>query len=592
MIPIIHRHPRIPASGGPCGSSRLLAFFHLNQGRRSVKAAFSLMTILLLIISAAGGQAQPYREAPETGRVTLGEPELFCPRPTAKWRDAQVIEGVKLQASPVCHPDNPYEVAAFVKGTNNVSMATLMQSQISPDAVVMGRDLDGDGDPDEIHIRLEVAELNGFSPDIPPDKAQPVPTYYIAPGVSPGFWVFVPKTRGMSTRSIIDLEANPLLRMPAPVIRVEQGDSVKVTLENTHYFPHTIHLHGVDHPYLKANGEGNDGVPETSEKMVMPGKTHTYEIKPRQPGSFVYHCHVQPHVHIMMGLAGMFIVEENRPDNWVQTLNVGAGQVRAPAKAVSERYDKEYDLIYFDVDRELGNIVQQSNDPRVLARVMHQEYNLTHAMPEYFLLNGRSFPYTVRESIMVVKPDEKLKVRMMNAGDHDIAIHTHGHKMTITHYDGIEPEPPVRIMRDVVSLAPMQRLDLEIQTANDGLHNYGEGIWLFHDHFEHGVTTDGMNPGGGTSSIVYEKFLGEDGLPLTQGLDLTPYFTKEYYQRKVPVWFTTGDPSIIGVLAGEEESAPDVGGARTPPNWLGAGILVLVAVGVLMLSITSNKRKL
>ena len=38
----------------------------------------------------------------------------------------------------------------------------------------------------------------------------------------------------------------------------------------------------------------------------------------------------------MMGLQGLFVIEENRPNNWVQTLNVGAGKVRAPSVAVLE----------------------------------------------------------------------------------------------------------------------------------------------------------------------------------------------------------------------------------------------------------------
>ncbi|MGH8603240.1 MAG: multicopper oxidase domain-containing protein, partial [Gammaproteobacteria bacterium] len=163
---------------------------------------------------------QAYREPAATRTVEIGEPEPFCPKPQTEWREPQVIEGVKIQGSPVCSPDNPYEVAAFVKGTNNIGMSTLMETLLSSDALIMENDRDGDGDPDEIHLRLEVVELNGYSPDVP----EPVPTYSIAPGIQPGFWVFAPKTRGMSTETFLDLTANRLLRLPSPVIRVEQGD--------------------------------------------------------------------------------------------------------------------------------------------------------------------------------------------------------------------------------------------------------------------------------------------------------------------------------------------------------------------------------
>ena len=66
-----------------------------------------------------------------------------------------------------------------------------------------------------------------------------------------------------------------------------------------------------------------------------------------------------------MGLVGMFIVEENRPNNWVQTFNVGGSQIRHPSKAVLEKYDSEYDLHYHALDKELHDIIQQSNDPRL-----------------------------------------------------------------------------------------------------------------------------------------------------------------------------------------------------------------------------------
>ena len=76
----------------------------------------------------------------------------------------------------------------------------------------------------------------------------------------------------MATENFESEWAHPTLRAPSPVIRVEQGDTLRVTLENTHYLPHTIHFHGVDHPFVDAAGEGNDGVPIASEMPVPPGR--------------------------------------------------------------------------------------------------------------------------------------------------------------------------------------------------------------------------------------------------------------------------------------------------------------------------------
>lgn len=505
--------------------------------------------------------ASSYVAPPKTARLPPSPPgiaeEEECPPDREGWRKAQVIEGVQIDQSLTCVVDNPYLIAAVVKGTNNVSADTLMRSGLAPDAVIKGRDLDGDGDPDEIEIHLEATELNGDSPDLP----IPVPGYSIAPGVQPGFWVFAPKTVGMSTENIISMKANPLLRLPSPAIRVEVGDRVKIVLENTHYLPHTIHFHGVDHPYHPlAHGfvdkdvgvlgkPGGDGVPESSELPAMPGHSQIYYLNPRQPGTFFYHCHVQPQVHMMMGLQGLFIVEPNRPHDDLQTLNVGDGQVRHPSVAVREKYAAEYDLHYEDADKELHKLIQQHNDPRLIVEAQ-QQYNITQSQPNYYLLNGRSFPYTFQESLITVKPNEKVKLRVLNGGQEEIYLHTHGHKVMITHYDGVEANPAAQLLKDVVPIGPAERVDLELNTTNDGLHSYGPGIWMMHDHREAGFTTDGIHPGGDVSAIAYEGYLRQDGFPKTSGMQWKKFFSPDYYVRKTPIWEDYDPDGMLGKIVG------------------------------------------
>jgi len=482
--------------------------------------------------------AHPWSQAasdlPPTAKVELGPVEEVCSDFTdPEWRKEQTIDGVKIQASRLCNPDNPADIAAFVKGTNGISMSTLMETQLAADAITMSDDVDGDGDPDKIIIKLEVAELNGHSPDM----KDPTTTFDIAPGIQPTFWVFAPKTRDMSTLSIYEPVANPLLRAPSPVIRVEQDDVVWLVLENTHYLPHSIHLHGIDHPFMDHGGSGNDGVGQTSNMDTMPGQSKTYVIKPRQPGTMYYHCHVQPHTHIPMGLQGIFIVEENRPNNWPQTLNVGAGQVRHPSVAVLEKYAREYDLHYQSADKELHELVARSaNDPRLIAKHMNMEYDTTDAKDDYFMLNGRSFPYTLRESLIEMKQDEKVKLRILNGHTEAMAVHIHGHKPIITHYDGVDNGPGSYIQRDVHGMVPAQRVDLELNGADDGLNSFGQGIWMFHDHVEKAFTTDGVGEGGDISLVVYDGFLDEKGIPKSHGMSLAPYFTKGLWKRNYPIW--------------------------------------------------------
>ncbi len=502
-----------------------------------------------------GGWAPPsYARPPSTKKIPLPEGEPPCPNSHAQWREAHNITGVQIEPSPACHPDDPHVVAAVTRGTNNIAPAHLRRTGLASDAVEKCCDRDGDGDPDVIRLTLEVAELNGRSPY----GSRPEVQQAIAPGVTPGFWVFSPKTRGMASEGA---RAAKVIRAPSPSIRVEQGDTVQVTLANTHYVPHTIHFHGVDHAF-QVDGRGNDGVPQTSEVPTLPTKRHTYQFTPRQPGSFFYHCHVQPNVHVLMGLNGLFVVEEQHPSNWVQTFNIGAGRVRHPAQAIHMGYDREYDLVYQGVDADLHKLIRVSNDPRVIQKAMHRQYKSSTRHPEYFLLNGLSFPYTVRESQILVKPNQRIRLRILNAGSEAIALHTHGHKATVLAYDGVEAGRTQHITRDVFHIAAAQRLDLLLKTTFDGRNAYSPGVWFLHDHREKAVTTDGIAPGGDISLITYESFLQPNGMPKTFGVSWEPYFTSAYYQGKIPVW---------GPKSGSGSDHPanalgEVG--QWPPSWL------------------------
>ena len=509
----------------------------------------SLQTLRSNWLGPAG--FEPRAPSSPAQEFTLDE-DSVCPPENAEWRKAHQIDGIRIQHTEDCHPDNPWDIAAAVKGTNNVSMSTLHETLLSQDAIEKSEDRDGDGDPDLIEIRLEVMELNGASPDLP----MPTPEYSIAPGVTPGFWVFAPKSKGMTTKNFESNIANRLMRMPGPAIRVEQGDEVRITLENTHYLPHTIHFHGVDHPFKTPAGEGNDGVPLFSEPPVMPGEQKTYWLQPRQTGTMFYHCHVQPQAHILMGLQGLFIIEENRPDNWLQTVNIGAGRVRVPSVATKEEYDREFDLHYLEVDSELNNQIQQYDDPRLISKAVHRRYKVTRRQADYFTLNGHSFPYTLRDSLLIMEQNKRYKLRVLNGGSEGLALHIHGHKPTLTHRDGVALELTQQVQRDVFWLASAQRMDLSIETTDDGLNSYGAGAWLLHDHREPAVTTAGIGPGGGVSLLVYKNYLTNGGLPKTvMGLaGLAPFFTPEYYRGEVGVFANMGDGSLSDPIVGNSHT--------------------------------------
>jgi len=383
-------------------------------------------------------------------------------------------------------------------------------------AVTLGRDLDGDGDSDEVTINLEVIEIQEE----------------VYPGEFVTFWVFAPEGKGMVSPA----------RVPSPTIRVEEGDRIKIHLRNTHYFPHTIHLHGTIHP------NAMDGVPDITQEAVRPGDQFTYEFIAKNPGTHFYHCHVQPDVHVLMGLVGMLIIEPNRPSNNFSHLIPGAGRIADLAKAALDQYEREYSLVYMDIDSRLNQMVEDYKDPRQIEKKMHREYNSTKRQPDIFLLNGRSFPFTLRDTLIEVKENERVRLRILNAGARTLSLHTHGHHPTLTHLDGYKVSKEMRYTRDVFTLTAAQRMDLLLRTKKDDYYASGPGVWLMHDHTEHAVTNKGISPGGDITTIAYEGFIGPDGMPLV-ATSLDRFFDPDFYRGKVPVF----DPSIFHSTFGKYE---------------------------------------
>jgi FtsP/CotA-like multicopper oxidase with cupredoxin domain/Cu/Ag efflux protein CusF len=397
-------------------------------------------------------------------------------------------------------------------------------------AVTLGRDLDGDGDPDEIEIHLEVVEVREE----------------VYPGKFETFWVFAPEGAGMCSPA----------RVPSPTIRVEEGDHVRVFLHNTHYFPHTIHFHGVIHP------NAMDGVPEITQPAVPPGQTFAYEFVAKNPGTFWYHCHVQPDVHVLMGLAGMFIIEPNRPRNLFPHVIVGAGRIPVLGRAAAGRYQREYSLVYMDIDDRLNAIPATTQDPREIEQRMHREYDSAQRRPNVFLLNGRSFPFTLRDTPIEVRSGERVRLRVLNAGARVINLHTHGHHPTVIAVDGYAQRASAQVTRDVFTIGAGQRLDLELRAGRDDRYASGPGVWLMHDHTDQNTTNNGINPGGDITTIVYEGFMGKDGLPRA-ATSLARFFDPAYYRGQVPVF----DPAIFHTTReryAEGWDAEQAGGRPTP----------------------------
>jgi CopA family copper-resistance protein len=89
--------------------------------------------------------------------------------------------------------------------------------------------------------------------------------------------------------------------IPAPTLRLREGDDVTIRVTNNLSDSTSIHWHGMILPYQM------DGVPGISFKGIAPGETFTYHFKLQQSGSYWYHSHSG--FQEMTGLYGALIIE-------------------------------------------------------------------------------------------------------------------------------------------------------------------------------------------------------------------------------------------------------------------------------------------
>lgn len=89
--------------------------------------------------------------------------------------------------------------------------------------------------------------------------------------------------------------------IPAPTLRLREGDDVTIRVTNRLPVATSIHWHGILLPYEM------DGVPGISYPGIAPGETFVYRFTLRQSGTYWYHSHSG--FQEMTGMYGALIIE-------------------------------------------------------------------------------------------------------------------------------------------------------------------------------------------------------------------------------------------------------------------------------------------
>ena len=94
--------------------------------------------------------------------------------------------------------------------------------------------------------------------------------------------------------------------VPGPLIRLKEGQDVRLHVTNKLDEDSSIHWHGLLLPFQF------DGVPGVSFPGIKPGETFTYEFPVRQNGTYWWHSHSG--LQEQAGHYGPIIIESNEPD--------------------------------------------------------------------------------------------------------------------------------------------------------------------------------------------------------------------------------------------------------------------------------------
>ncbi len=162
--------------------------------------------------------------------------------------------------------------------------------------------------------------------------------------------------------------------VPGPVIRVREGDLVRVKVVNRTAMPHSIDFHAARIP---AN---------VAYRMILPGDTVSFEFTARDPGAFMVHCGTPPiTMHIMQGMYFPIIVD--------------------PKHGWGAKADKEFVLVQSEFYTKTDSATHAVTPDWAAARAKDASY---------VTFNGRAAQYKAHP--LTVDVGDRVRLFVINAG--------------------------------------------------------------------------------------------------------------------------------------------------------------------------------
>lgn len=223
---------------------------------------------------------------------------------------------------------------------------------------------------------------------------------------------------------------------PGPTIEVVEGDKVRIFVTNRLPEVTSIHWHGQRLP------NGMDGVTGLNQPPIPLGKTYVYEFTARRPGTFMYHPHADEMVQMAMGMMGFWVTHPREQNPLIDAV------------------DRDFCFLLNAYDIDPG-----SYTPKIMTML---DFNI-------WSWNSRVFPGI---DPLVVRKNDKVRIRIGNLTMTNHPIHLHGHEFLITGTDGGPTPRSTRQYEVTTDIAVGQMRQIEFLADE-------EGDWAFHCHKSH-----------------------------------------------------------------------------------------------------------
>lgn len=221
------------------------------------------------------------------------------------------------------------------------------------------------------------------------------------------------------------------MQYPGPTLVVNQGDTVKIVLNNTLPVPVSIIFPGQED--VTATG-GLAGILTREAPAAAPGATvpvggPTYTFVAKEPGTYLYHSGTNTDLQVEMGLVGAIVVRPTGFDYGTSTSH----PARKAYQNDATKYDRETLFLLTEMDPELHWTVYGQ-----VYSGMPVSVDTTTIKPSMWFINGRNAPDTQLDSHVFwlptqpynalprMHPGEKLLMRVVNAGRELHPFHHHG----------------------------------------------------------------------------------------------------------------------------------------------------------------------